>query len=212
MEKVFTNTRQRGFTLAEVLITLGIIGVVAALTIPALISKTQTLILKNQFKKFWAATEITFQKIAFENEGIECYYFNGSYIDRKMDECSIFWDEFSKSMNVVKKCGSNAFAGGCIPEYDYAASAGCRLLSLNSVNTGAAYVFNDGSILMTTNSPAAYFLFDVNGMKGPNKVGHDLFATKIDFDGKKFYIDSSVINFCLPQDEALFTSYEDIFN
>lgn len=31
----------KGFTLAEVLITLGIIGVVAAITIPSLISKVQ---------------------------------------------------------------------------------------------------------------------------------------------------------------------------
>ena len=32
---------KKGFTLAEVLITLGIIGVVAAMTIPTLISKSQ---------------------------------------------------------------------------------------------------------------------------------------------------------------------------
>ena len=35
------NKRKRAFTLAEVLITLGIIGVVAALTIPTLISNYQ---------------------------------------------------------------------------------------------------------------------------------------------------------------------------
>ncbi|MDR1168777.1 MAG: prepilin-type N-terminal cleavage/methylation domain-containing protein, partial [Heliobacteriaceae bacterium] len=32
------NVAQKGFTLAEVLITLGIIGIIAALTMPALIS------------------------------------------------------------------------------------------------------------------------------------------------------------------------------
>lgn len=32
---------KKGFTLAEVLITLGIIGVVAAMTIPTLVSKSQ---------------------------------------------------------------------------------------------------------------------------------------------------------------------------
>ena len=40
-----------GFTLAEVLITLGIIGVVAAITLPALIQKQQEKILVNQLKK-----------------------------------------------------------------------------------------------------------------------------------------------------------------
>lgn len=33
--------RNKGFTLAEVLITLGIIGVVAAMTLPALVNQTQ---------------------------------------------------------------------------------------------------------------------------------------------------------------------------
>lgn len=40
-----------GFTLAEVLITLGIIGVVAAMTIPTLISNTNSAKFRSQFKK-----------------------------------------------------------------------------------------------------------------------------------------------------------------
>ena len=41
----------RGFTLAEVLVTLGIIGVVAALLHPMLVNKIQERILKQQYKK-----------------------------------------------------------------------------------------------------------------------------------------------------------------
>jgi prepilin-type N-terminal cleavage/methylation domain-containing protein len=41
---------RRGFTLAEVLITLGIIAAVAALTIPGLIADYQKQALKTQFK------------------------------------------------------------------------------------------------------------------------------------------------------------------
>jgi len=44
------NTK-KGFTLAEVLITLGIIGVVAAMTIPTLISNTNSAKFKSQYKK-----------------------------------------------------------------------------------------------------------------------------------------------------------------
>ena len=44
-------TRRSGFTLAEVLITLGIIGVVAAMTIPTLISNTNGAKFRSQFKK-----------------------------------------------------------------------------------------------------------------------------------------------------------------
>ena len=47
-------TKKAAFTLAEVLITLGIIGVVAAMTIPTLISKYQEKVLENHFKKSYA--------------------------------------------------------------------------------------------------------------------------------------------------------------
>ncbi len=43
--------KHRGFTLAEVLITLGIIGVVAAMTIPTLIANTNSQKYRAQFKK-----------------------------------------------------------------------------------------------------------------------------------------------------------------
>lgn len=43
---------RKGFTLAEVLITLGIIGIVAALTIPTLITKYQKKVASTHLKKF----------------------------------------------------------------------------------------------------------------------------------------------------------------
>ena len=46
--------RMRGFTLAEVLITLGIIGVVAALTIPTLISNNNKRIVETRLQKFYS--------------------------------------------------------------------------------------------------------------------------------------------------------------
>jgi len=44
-------TKRFGFTLAEVLITLGIIGVVAAMTIPTLVANTNGAKFRSQFKK-----------------------------------------------------------------------------------------------------------------------------------------------------------------
>lgn len=51
-----TIPRKRGFTLAEVLITLGIIGVVAAITIPALISNYQISVNKTKLKKLYQSS------------------------------------------------------------------------------------------------------------------------------------------------------------
>ena len=49
--KVKNYDKKFGFTLAEVLITLGIIGVVAAMTIPTLIANTNSAKFRAQFKK-----------------------------------------------------------------------------------------------------------------------------------------------------------------
>lgn len=46
------DIRQKGFTLAEVLITLGIIGIVASMTMPTLIGKYQKNKLQPSSKKF----------------------------------------------------------------------------------------------------------------------------------------------------------------
>ncbi len=43
-----------GFTLAEVLITLGIIGIVAALTIPGLLSRNEEKVRETQLKKAYS--------------------------------------------------------------------------------------------------------------------------------------------------------------
>ena len=50
----FTHAKRAAFTLAEVLITLAIIGVVAAMTIPTLIANYQKKVLKTQFMKKYA--------------------------------------------------------------------------------------------------------------------------------------------------------------
>ena len=44
---------KKGFTLAVVLITLGIIGIVAALTLPALISNYRKNLVVERLKKFY---------------------------------------------------------------------------------------------------------------------------------------------------------------
>lgn len=48
------KNRNNGFTLAEVLITLGIIGVVVAMTIPTLISKYKHKEYETRFKKAYS--------------------------------------------------------------------------------------------------------------------------------------------------------------
>ena len=52
---MLADVRRYAFTLAEVLVTLGVIGVVAALTMPALISNHRKSVVENKLKKFYSS-------------------------------------------------------------------------------------------------------------------------------------------------------------
>lgn len=58
-----------GFTLAEVLITLGIIGVVAALTIPSLMSKYHRMTVETKLKKFYSTMNQAIKLSEEDNDG-----------------------------------------------------------------------------------------------------------------------------------------------
>ena len=71
--------RKNAFTLAEVLITLGIIGVVAAMTIPTLISNTNGAQFKTAYKKALS----TLNQAALMNIALEDYDFTALAADTK---------------------------------------------------------------------------------------------------------------------------------
>ena len=66
---VLTIFKKAAFTLAEVLITLGIIGVVAALTLPTLIQNHQKQAYVTGLKKAYANIQNAFAKMAYD-EGV----------------------------------------------------------------------------------------------------------------------------------------------
>lgn len=72
---MYNKNKNIAFTLAEVLITLGIIGIVAAITIPIISENMQKIILKRQFKKAYS----TFSNAVFSTQTrmefpVGCYY------------------------------------------------------------------------------------------------------------------------------------------
>ena len=56
----------QAFTLAEVLITLGIIGVVAAMTLPTLINDKRNKELEAGFKKAYSIIQTAFNKMSYD--------------------------------------------------------------------------------------------------------------------------------------------------
>lgn len=187
----------KGFTLAEVLITLGIIGIVAAMTMPSLISNYKNKAIDAQFKRVYS-NMYNAMKMIESRDGTfpQCFYTygKGSLDEQKFSQCIDFYEKITKEMHVIKICKGNAYNDGCIPKYqgvntlkEYEGSAsitGCAGYTQNKIlNSNWAYVFNDGSILFTYaavsnnyNNWSGVFAIDVNGKKPPNKWGHDIFS------------------------------------
>jgi len=177
---------KKAFTLAEVLITLGIIGVVAALTMPALIAKNKEHIRNQQFKKAYATISNVLQLMQADSDSLpNCYYRNGVYYASYFTECPQFIDEFVSKLKVIKYCNGNALTGGCIPKYNNVpAGAGCDGFAQSSIfNSNPALVLADGTIIIIYKSGPqliSMLAVDINGKKPPNMWGHDIFVFTID--------------------------------
>lgn len=194
-----------GFTLAEVLITIGVIGLVAAMTLPALINKSQQMILKNQFKKSYSTLAQALLKAQVDFGGVPaCHYGLNRSLNPPMlgagqtsVECDSFSPFFLKNLNIIQTCEQNAYPKGCIPKYkgfDTMAVENNPDLSedeaIDKVNgqpnfheqkilyENSAYVLADGSIIISYHAQLSPILFaiDINGKKRPNKWGYDLFS------------------------------------
>lgn len=201
--------KRNAFTLAEVLITLGIIGIVAAMTLPALVQKFEKTILKNQIKKTYSMLSQLQQKLLFEwgdalliseNKGYE--QFNNAMIE---------------NLKIIKKCDKNALAKNCIPRYRGLNVAGCPAFTEDAVyNRQTVYILVDGQILIPYhNDWRSLWLIDVNGRKGPNKPGYDLFQVTLDdtVNGKPGKL--SFTNGCMDANNEIkggLSNYKDIEN
>ena len=87
--------KRLAFTLAEVLIVLGVIGVVAALTLPTLISNVNDKVVARQI-------QVIQRKI---NQGTEGMQVRGALLEN-YGSTSAFIDELSKDMKIISKCDS----------------------------------------------------------------------------------------------------------
>ena len=68
---ILRKKNHSAFTLAEVLITLGIIGIIAAMTLPSIIEKHQKIVTANKLKKFYTVMEQAIMQEEVHNEDIK---------------------------------------------------------------------------------------------------------------------------------------------
>lgn len=173
----------RGFTLAEVLITLGIIGVVAALTLPTIIANSRKEELRAALKKSYSVLQQGLQRMSLDT---------GQTVIPSDYPSGTFKPIFMKYFSVIKDCGyGKRDEAPCIPNKDgnqstkyknYTAKA---IVDLSFIDDGQ-FVISDGMlILIENNSGPIYITVDVNGVQGkPNRWGYDLFTFQLMNDGK----------------------------
>lgn len=162
-------TKKNAFTLAETLIVLTIIGVIAALTIPAVMFNTDKRVSMTGYKRAisslnqaidMARTELKFQPQP------KCY--TGS-----TTQCSELWEYMKDVMQVQKYCKEKSIDSKCMPE-DYKKSD-----CLKNLNDVQSFVTTDGMIYFSNGNGAMNIGVDTNGTRGPNKAGFDVFYVKI---------------------------------
>ena len=77
--------RKAAFTLAEVLITLGIIGVVAAMTLPALIQKNNNRVVETRLQKFYSSINQAVQRAEVDYGDKKYWYQDTNNIETDKD-------------------------------------------------------------------------------------------------------------------------------
>ena len=100
-----------GFTLAEVLITLGIIGVVAAMTMPTLINSTQGAQYKTAFKKsLTVLSQAVVMNIALNDYDLSQVVAGDNATDTDDAEgAQSLYDIFHNRLNIVREASSKSF-------------------------------------------------------------------------------------------------------
>lgn len=182
------------FTLAEVLITLGIIGIVAEMTIPTLMNNVQNKTYAVQLKKAVSVLNSATEMIKMDNGGsmIGIWPNNGTIHSMNDNQ---FGTLYSKYIKTIKICNTDPTYGTCWHKdltwkdasgNPYTNCAGCSAFYTVDgmwVESGGAQYYNcEGS--GTGGSPSGICIgiyIDVNGAKQPNKIGtdiHPLFITQ----------------------------------
>ncbi len=160
------------FTLAEVLITLGIIGIVAAMTIPAVIGHYKAKVFETQLKKAYSTLQsVNMQLISREISPYNDYdtSVNGYEILDKQtkDFASLIKGAELCDSSKVKKCNRNGY-------YNLTNTVAVHI---GPITNKMSILLSDGTIIWIG---YYHWLFvDINGFKGPNRTGYDLHVFKI---------------------------------
>ena len=178
------NLYKSAFTLAEVLITLGIIGIVAAMTMPSLIANYQKKVLEQQAKQAYALLSVIFNKMAADEEVTDIC--STSFISNyPQDDNEAYTSYLPQTLGKYIEITGNYVCND-------SSDKKCFIKYLKSSNSGDGNIedywlfLKNGmkmNIMMDRNvNYWGRLIVDVNGDKAPNTWGRDVFYWHIKCD------------------------------
>ena len=204
LKRVQHDKRKVAFTLAETLIAIAIIGIVAALTIPPLVHNYQKMVWTNQLKKSYANLNKGF-KLMMAVDGVDslsqtevfqslnngvCSNLDINYANNS-NACKNFIPKFSKYFKIIsgKTWLGYGYMNTYIREYEnisylkgtkspYAPPSSVVTLADGTNLFDVRFKFNESTQLNSADDTCGYigqFTIDINGYKKPNKYGRDIF-------------------------------------
>lgn len=190
--------RLKAFTLAEVLITLGIIGIVAAMTLPAIINKIKYREFETALRKNYTVLQQALQLAQLDTgEVVTPNNYQSGYGRRAPIK-----ELLLKYIKKAKDCGTGTEKGACLENEAISGNENINntYKTFNNKNVVDKYMMDDGQFITTDGAlffiensmPSEthtafpiYITVDVNGLKKkPNRWGYDLFTFQLLNNGK----------------------------
>lgn len=177
--------------MAEVLITLGIIGIVAAMTLPALIGKYRCAVVATQLKKLYSVTTQAMLKAMPDGDYNNIPITDGGYNGAK----NFFENYLKPQFNIIHICDKTNFDDRCWTQTktktgsNYGSPWGAGSDDVIDFVTVDGYSFNVDTwnardyesvynffgVKTSGKNPIAVIHVDANGLKRPNVLGKDVF-------------------------------------
>ena len=158
---------KQGFTLSEILITLGVIGVVAAITLPTVIKNYQKAQTVNRLKETYSLLSQAFTRAISDHDTPKNWDYGNNNTDFFVE------NYLAPYIKIINKSTS-------APEH-YTISGG-KLTDIAYENRPHYYLANGVELTLSpyVSDVNVIFIFaDLNGKKLPNRLGKDCFFFQI---------------------------------
>ena len=174
---------KKGFTLAEVLIAMTVVGVIAILTIPSIINTYKFKIYTMQLNRAIAQVTTAISQV-IDDEHADNINTDDPNTPTGFYATSAYYDP-SSFLNKYIKQGKKCDAGNTYCElilHTHKKPDG-TLITITPLSTSVISTINGAIIMLVKSSNNLYLYIDVNGNKDPNITGYDTFFLKINEDG-----------------------------